>query len=344
MRCCVQLIRGSKIMSNTVSELGKNFYNGIIVRDLNYRLQGMMGQISTGKKAQTFGQLGTGTTTSLSLRSRYDGLQGYLSSINNVKLRTDSMTTAMTDMSNSTTDILAKMNAVSEGGVPDIAVLKNAAQNALSEILQRINSRVDGKYVFGADTSDKIPLTDTSLASTNIGLEVANYQTGTSAAAVITAIDALTDAQLGFNTDLAGAGDLLVRADDNLDINYTVKGNEDPFKDAIKGLSMLANLEYDEDYPDEFWTLFNEAKSRLDGGSRDIDLRNGQLGVARNQMNNLIKSHQDLQLVIETNISDVEDVDVAAVSASLQTLQFQIQATYATISQVTQLSILDYLR
>jgi len=303
-----------------------------------------MGQISTGKKALTFGQLGTGTTTSLSLRSRFDGLQGYLASINTVKLRTETMTTAMTDMSNSTTDILAKMNAVSEGGKPDLAVLKNAAQNALAEIMQRINSRVDGKYVFGADASDKIPVTDTTLATTNIGIEIANYESGTSAAAVIAAIDGLTDAQLGFNTDLAGAGKLLVRADDNLDIDYTVKGNESSFKDTIKGLAMIANLNYDDTHAADFWTLFNEAKSRLDEGARAIDLRNGQLGVARNQMNNLVKSHQDLQLVIETNISDVEDVDVAQVSASLQTLQFQIQATYATISQVTQLSILDYLR
>lgn len=330
--------------SPSVSELGKNFYNSIIVRDLNYQLQDMMSKISTGKKAQTFGQLGAQTTTSLSLRSRHEVLDGYLNSISTVKLRTQSMSTAMQDIGSSTTDILAKMNAINEGGTPDITVLKNAAQNALSEILQRLNSRVDGKYVFSADQSDKIPITDTTLGSTNIGTEVANYQTGTPAATVIANINALTDAQLGFDSNIAGAGNVVVRADDNLNINYTVKATESQFKDVIKGLSVLSNITYDPTHEADFWTLFNQAKTWIDGGSRQVDLRNGQLGVAQNQLDNLTKSHDDLKLVIEGNISDVEDVDVAQVSSSLQTLQFQMQATYATISQVTQLSILNYIR
>lgn len=332
------------MVATSVSENGKNFYNSVIVRDLNYRLQTMMGQVSTGKKAQTFGQLGGEATTSLSLRARGELLNGYLSSINTVKLRTETMTTAMKDIASSSTDLLAKMNAISEGGTPDLTVLKNAAQNTLSEVLQRINSRVDGKYVFAANISDQMPLTDMSLAATNIATELANYQTGTPAATVIANIDALTDAQLGFDSDLAGAGNVTVRVDDNLSLNYTVKGNETGFKDMIKGLAMIANLEYDPAHASDFWTLFNEAKTRIDSGSRAVDLRNGQLGVARTQMNDLLKSHQDLALVVEGNIGDVEDVNVAQVSASLQTLQFQIQATYATISQVTQLSILDYIR
>jgi flagellar hook-associated protein 3 FlgL len=112
----------------------------------------------------------------------------------------------------------------------------------------------------------------------------------------------------------------------------------------IKGLNMIANLTYDANYPNEFWALFNEAKNSLDSGGRAVDLANGTLGVARNQMAGLDKAHKDTQLTLEQNISDVEDVNVAEVSANLQTLQFQIQATYATISQVSKLSILDYLR
>lgn len=329
--------------SPSVSELGKNFYNGIIVRDLNYQLQTMMAQVSTGKKAQTYGQLGADTTLSLSLRARFATLDGYLGSINNVKLRTETMSTALTDMSNSATDILGKMNAISEGGVPNLNVLRSAAQNALAEVLQRINSRIDGKYVFAGDRSDQMPITDTTLASTSIAGELANYQTGTPAATVIANIDALADTALGYSANIATAGNVTLRADDGLNINYTVKGDEASIKDVVTGLAMIANLEYDAAHADDFWTLFKEAKTRMDEGSRAISLRNGQLGVARNQMNDLAKAHQDLQLVVEGNISEVEDVDVAKVSSALETLKFQIQATYATISQVSQLSILPYL-
>jgi flagellar hook-associated protein 3 FlgL len=327
----------------TVSETGKNYYNGIIIRDLNFKLQSMMGQIATGKKSDTYGGLGGDASLSLSLRNRAIQLNGYSSAINNIKLRTTSMSQAMQDVSTSTNSVLSKMNSISQGGTPNISILKTAAQSALDEIMSRLNTRVDGKYVFSAVMTDTAPVTNTSLAATNIATEVGNYETGTSAATIIANIDAMTDAQLGFHADLAGAADINIRIDDSLDVDYTVKANEDSFKDVISGLAMIANIDYDSTHASEFWSLFNEAKSRIDTGSRALTLRNGQLGVSVGQMTNTLEAHKNTLLALESNISDVEDVDVAAVSANMQTLQFQIQATYATISQTSKLSILDYL-
>ena len=330
-------------MSTSVSDTGTNFYYGLIVSDLNGKLSDITREISTGKVAAVYGDLGTKAGTSLSLHARYDMISSYSSAINNVKLKTDQMDQAMKGITTSLQAVLSDMNKISQGGTPDLTLVQTDAQNAITSVMNVLNTSVGGQFVFGGNQTDKPPIADTTAAGTNVTTIVSAYSSGTSAASIIASLDGMTDAQLGYDPGVAGAGNVKFRADDNMTLDYTVKADESQFKQAITGLSEIANLQYSPGNAASFWTLFNDAKARLTTANTTTTTREGQLGVVRNQMASLLTTQSDTQLAVQNNISNIEDADTAALSSTLQTLQTQVQATYSIISKNTKLSLVNYL-
>jgi len=327
----------------TVSETGKNYFYNNIVTSLNQEMQNLTYEISTGQKAQTYSDLGTQVNTALSLTAQNTQLNGYIAGINDATLNTDQMDTAMTGVTNDLNNVVSQFDEVSQGsGTPNLAVLQSTAQTALADIYSQLNSTVSGKYVFGADQTNTAPVASTSAAGTAVSALTSTYGGG-NAASIITSLNGLTDTQLGYSTTLAAAGNVTVQADTNQNLNYTVKADEPQFQQAITGLNEIISLTYNAGDPTDFWSLFNDAKSRLTTANNNVSLRQGQLGVVRNQMASLLTSHQSMQTTLSGNIGNIENADLATASSQLQTLQTQIQATYSTIARVSQLSILNYL-
>ncbi len=329
-----------------VSELGKNAQSIGLVNNLNYQLQVLQRQVSTGKKSETFGGLGGAQAQlTLSLRDQLGALSNYQSTIANVKLRADTMGTALASIPVDASDILAKMKAVPQGGgnVPNLTILKDAANTMLQSVMTKLNTRVDGKYVFAGNQTATAPLADTSAALTNVDTILADYETGTPAATVITSLNGMTNANIGYASNIAAAGTVTARIDEGVTIDYTVKATESPFKDLITGLAMISQLDYSAAHAADFYTLFNNAMSRIDGASSSINTRNGQLGVTRRQLEDTSNTHGDTSGTVEANLAKAEDIDPAAAATKLSNLQTQIQAAYSLIAQLKGLSLVNYL-
>ena len=330
---------------SSISTQGANYFQLNTVGKLNQQLQQVMQEVSTGEKANNFGQLGTQANLSLSLHSEDDLINAYSDAINNVTVRTDSMDSSMTDINSQLSKVLAQMATVSQGsnGTPDLTQLQTLATQALQSIQQDLNSNVDNKYLFGGAMNDASPIQDTTAINTNVSAQLANYGT-LSASTIISNVNGLTEAQLGYNANLAAAPDATVRADNNIDVNYTVKADEDPYKQMMIGLSEIANMPaYDANNSTDYWSLFNDAKARITGGQDDNNTRQGQLGVARSQLSGLLTTHSTAQTTIESNLSGIEAADMGSASTQLQSLQTQLQATYSVIGRLSNLSLLNYL-
>jgi flagellar hook-associated protein 3 FlgL len=322
----------------SVSIQGTNYFQNNTVAALNLQLQQVTQEISSGEKANTFGQLGTQADLSLALHAQDDLINGYQGAISDVQVRTDSMDSS----------IMSQMSTVAQGQAPtatQIAQLQTAATQALQTIQQQLNSNVDGKYIFGGALNNTPPIADTTAINTNVTAQLANYTNGTAnAATIISNLNSLTAAQQGYDPNLASAPNATVRADDNTNVDYTVKADETQYQQILTGLSEIANLPaYQSSNSSDYWSLFNDAQSRLSSGDATNNTRQGQLGVARNQLASLSTSHGTTQTTLETNLSSIEGADVASASTQLQNLTTQLQATYSVISRVSTLSLLNYL-
>lgn len=329
---------------NNVSIQGTNYSNNAYIRDLNSKLTETTRQISTGEKAATFGALGAGTNLSLSLHGQHTVINGYKAGISSVTVRTDSMDNAMSRINDTVSEVVAKMNAMPQGGgAPDISQLKSLAKQALNTVQQQLNSKVDGKYIFAGAQYNTAPIADTDAINTNVSAQLAGYGSS-SASSIIAGIAGLTEAQRGFDTGLSSANALTLRADDNLDLDYTVKADESPYKNILNSLAVVANLpDYSAGSESDYWAIFNDAKANLTSGRSANNIRQGELGITRKQMADLLTTHEATQATLERNIGNVEGADTAAASIDLNNLTTQLNATYSTISQVSKMSLLNYL-
>ena len=73
------------------------------------------------------------------------------------------------------------------------------------------------------------------------------------------------------------------------------------------------------------------------------DLR-ASVGVAQNLLDDTSKRLSDLSLYLDQNIGDIQNVDVTDAMSKLTVQQTQLQASYLTLSRVSQLSLVQFLK
>jgi flagellar hook-associated protein 3 FlgL len=116
-------------------------------------------QLATGLKANTLAQLGNDRYFDLSIRSRMSRLDGYSDSINMVNTRlsmfdqvTSRLAQLQTDAGSAISPSAYGTDSLAFGTVP------NLAQNNLDEVVNLLNTDVDGRYLFAGSKSDKPPV------------------------------------------------------------------------------------------------------------------------------------------------------------------------------------------
>ena len=333
---------------SVVSETGKLLQYGFLFTQLNQSLLDTQQRIVTGKKSQTFGGLGsTDATLSQTYRVRQSDTTAYSDVIDQLTARTNTMDQTMTDTSNQATAFIAKLKGFGRSANQtnfsgNLAQFQSEAKDLLNEITTRLNTQQNGRYLFSGDLVTTAPVSDITAASTVTNTTVSGYTAG-SASTIISNINGLTDTQLGYNTNLAAAGAVKTRVEDNYDATYNIKADGSGLNEIIKGLATIANLQYNSSADSDFFAIFDNAVSRLDTGTQALNTATGKLGATRQLISNIKGQHTNTLASLETDISNTEDSDAPRDSTKLYALQNQLQAAYQITAQLSKLSLLNFL-
>jgi flagellar hook-associated protein 3 FlgL len=120
-------------------------------------------QLATGQKASNLAEMGTGRMFDLSIRAQQSRLSGYADSIKMVNVRLD--------MFDQVTSALGKMEqdarkaiVPSASGTDNInyASVPSLARTNLDQVVQLLNTDVNGRYLFSGGSADKKPVQETS--------------------------------------------------------------------------------------------------------------------------------------------------------------------------------------
>lgn len=122
-------------------------------------LQDLQRQLATGKRADTFGTLGSERTLSVTFRAKVANLDAFKASIDNVSLRVKLLDRSMTRLSEVPTDVRAALDPnayqVRLDGRTDA---QKASRLALDEVLGLLNAEADGRYLFSGKSTDVKPV------------------------------------------------------------------------------------------------------------------------------------------------------------------------------------------
>jgi flagellar hook-associated protein 3 FlgL len=194
------------------------------------------------------------------------------------------------------------------GSVP----LGAEAANALQQVQTILNQRYGGSYLFGGSRSDVPPV---SLPDPPpVVADPDSYYRG---------------------DDYVRA----VRVDVGAEVAYGIRADEPPFATLIGALGAAAAAEAADDRPglEAAFAALTEAIGLLAD-------RRSAAGVVTARLEAVGEAQRDLELYLDQVRSGIEDTDLAAAMTRLSRNVTLVEASMLTLSRVSRLSLLDYLR
>jgi flagellin-like hook-associated protein FlgL len=129
------------------------------IAKLQARFNTLQVQLATGLKATNLAELGSDRYFDLSVRNRLGRIEGYQNNIDTLNLRLDVFDNVLSRLDAIEGD--ARVSMVPGGyGSSNInfGTAPSLAQSRLDEVLNLLNTDVDGRYLFGGNVSDKKPV------------------------------------------------------------------------------------------------------------------------------------------------------------------------------------------
>lgn len=210
--------------------------------------------------------------------------------------------------------------ALAAGRAP---ALMEEVKNLYNEAVSILNSRVDGKYIYGGSRSDRPPVNATDLAA-------------------LTAAPTIAD--IFDNTDLKQTQ----RIDDNetLETGLTASGIATGLMQMFKDIAAFdagGGGPILMDLTDAQKTFLTAQHVALPDVQKDINTIAAINGTRHAQATVALERHDSLAAYFTKFIGDIEDVDLAEAIARLNQDQVAAEAAGRMIAQVNQLSLLNFL-
>jgi flagellin-like hook-associated protein FlgL len=156
-----------------------------------------------------------------------------------------------------------------------------------------------------------------------------------------------------------------VRADVNVDIEYTSLANGEGFKGVLNALALIERIDIDRvsqpndvnpdpnlvtapgatraEQQDNFFKLYNDLIKHMTAANKKITAEQESLQRVQLQMNNLSRLHKEDTNYLETTLGLIENADTTDLAVKINALQLQLQAAYQVTARISQLSLSQFI-
>lgn len=126
------------------------------------------------------------------------------------------------------------------------------------------------------------------------------------------------------------------RIDTNYDLNYGVRADNSAFESLVRSLKIMSQTTDPKS--------LNIALGHLNNAINDLPNVNARIGIDSKNVETVKNQHEDFQVFANNAISDIENVDIPLTLAQLEQQKTALQASYMTISQSSDISLVNYMR
>ncbi|MEM5585037.1 flagellar hook-associated family protein [Roseibium sp. AS2] len=317
-------------------------------------------ELSSGRKFDVGLDLGTRTGEAVSLRSEFNFLDGIIDTNALAASRLDVSQAAMADILSDANDFLSTLVALRENdGSSDI--VKADAVGNMELLTSRLNSQLNGSFVFAGINSDVEPIADYSDpgSANKIAADLAFFtefgitQSDPGVAAITpSAMDTylngafetmFTDPAWGTSWSSASSSVMVSRISASETVNSSVSANEQAFRDLAAAYTMMSDLGNENLDPGTWKTVVDKAIEKVGSGIAGVTSQMGKLGNVQEQVS-LASDRLKVQTdILNRRINDLENVNSEETAVRLNTALTQLETSYAVTARMQGLSILNYL-
>jgi flagellar hook-associated protein 3 FlgL len=277
-------------------------------------------EIASGKRAQLYSSISSQASELVNVERAVARTTQFSRNIDQALTRLGIMESSVGIMVQRATEVLAIMSSAMSGENINDVPLQEFAATFLAETESLLNTQHEDRYLFaGSQTNNPaVDLTDPA------------YTPQAGLPGVFTA-----DFDYYQGDDLR----LTVRTAETFETAYGVTANEPAFEEMLRALSYMdfAGANLDGAVLQEAYSLMKSAVDALS------DVR-GRIGASSKVLESAKAGHEDYLTYATNLVSSLEDVDVAEATTRLAQDEVQLQASYLSLSRISNLSLLQYLR
>jgi flagellin-like hook-associated protein FlgL len=340
-----------------LSTLGQN---ELLVRQfssLQGQIQTIQTQVATNQKTQVYGDLGSQTSLDISLHNQATQIDDYTKSINQLQVRAGIIDTSLSiihDTTVSVQNLAFNSPQVSANRVN----LVSQAQSAIDQINQRLQSQVDGRNLFsGTQTQSQTMVPQSTLlptvraaVSAAITANAALMPPGNVATAVQNAVATVFATTSNFYT--GGPPTPPTQIGPSLSVDMSITGGDPAFQTILQGLYTIASLPQPVSPPvvppnlsqADFDAIAANSGTVISQGLSSLETLTEKNGNNEAVMTQESTQHAATLTVLQTQINNIENVDLAGASTQLTQLQTQLNASYKITASLSSLSLVNFLK
>ena len=273
-------------------------------------------QSASGVVSGNYGGLGASAKKVISLEVSLERSKSYVAAASEAASRVEVMYSTMSTVTDLLTKFRATVTTLKSTDSTEVTreTLATAAQSYLEELATLLNTQYEGRYLFAGSATTTRPVDISSYVATDATTASTSYYLGDSTLA---------------NVQVSG----------QQNVSYGVTADASAFEEAFRGFSLIAisGGNFDTDTLD---AAYNLIVSALDGATA----LQSKLSINAATLERAQAGQEEFQSFVTTHISDIKNIDVAAVTVQLTSYETQLQASYAALAKIQALSIADYLR
>lgn len=295
----------------------------------------LQAQASSGMVSRDYSGIGANAHRLVNLKSSLTRTDQYIANNDIVTHRLTAMETSVSQIYEATTKFRALLvNALNAENAQEVGIADEAA-NFKQEVAKLLNVEQDGRFLFAGSRTATQPVDLAGLTLPTFPLSPpltqidSEYYKG-DAVVLSTDSDVKTTISYGATAD-AGAFEYLIRA-----AHYVESLGSAPDRATLETALALVNA--------ALGTETLNAPLGVAPLTLDLaDLRT-RIGISLGALESANTHHEDFKLYSTQAVGDIENVDVAAVISKLSMSQTLLEASYMTISRLSQMNLTQFLR
>jgi len=283
-------------------------------------VQGQM-QITTGKKEENYSGLASEVSTLLGAKTVFSQTQGYLRASTYADRFLQTNAIQLENMAQNAQEIRdAMLEAIAQ---EETFALDELLSEAYGSMVSALNANIGGVHVFSGARTDIEPV---------VGDDIADLVAAANVADIFRNDQRRPSARVGENT-VVEYGMLADEVGQQVfqvfkDIAEYSAGAFGPLSGKLDAAQL---------------TFLKAELINMDAAIEGLQVLVARNGTRQNNVESIIKEHENQEVFLEVFISDIEDVNVAEAITRLNNDQIALEASYRITSELTNLSLLDFL-
>lgn len=286
-------------------------------------------KVNTKKNATDLVGFGRGSETVSALKSSQTRIQTFIDTNKTVAARLETQDLAMDRVADASTAARQAIADAIAAGRMD--TLMGTLNSLFMEAQDGLNMKHQGKYLFGGGVIDRAPVELPGIP-------------GQPEASMMAKLAALPDENAAFRNDQLKQSSWL---DENvsMDTSFLADALGSELFAIFRDIQLAHEATpLDGQMTDAQKTFLTTQMGRFEAASKGVVELQAANGGMQNRVDRLLESQEARKISIDTILSGKTDANMAEAVTELELAQVSLQASAQVVSQLRQVSLLDYLR